>query len=236
LQDLGQLSRIYGPESAQTIFGGGCVSKLFFPGLAPKVAKEISEMLGQFTQEVKNKNKSDSGSHGSTGETVSHISRSLLTPDEIRTLPSQSAIFIHGNKAPIFMKLTPAYKHKENSKFMEYSKDFKVKFYPTTSVETQSLDIDFSFGRKTKEESDEFELDLSKQPHNKLTQQDAELNERQIEIMTLCKKNKHISISDLKLIFPNVDERTLQRDLSDLVEKELLKSKGAKKDRHYAPS
>ena len=42
-----------------------------------------------------------------------------------------------------------------------------------------------------------------------------------------------ISLADLIALFPNVAERTLNRDLQVLVKKSILKAQGEKKGRRY---
>lgn len=59
------------------------------------------------------------------------------------------------------------------------------------------------------------------------------LNERQMKAVGLVKEKALISLSDFKSIYPEVAERTLNRDLQVLVEKGILKPKGQKKGRRY---
>lgn len=59
------------------------------------------------------------------------------------------------------------------------------------------------------------------------------LNERQIKIVLYAKEKKQIRISTVKTLIPEVSEKTLYRDLQDLVEKGILKEVGEKKGRFY---
>jgi type IV secretory pathway TraG/TraD family ATPase VirD4 len=58
----------------------------------------------------------ESGTHkiGEESDTARDmaIGRSLLTADEIRTMNDNQAVFIHGNKRPVMLKMTPFFKHR----------------------------------------------------------------------------------------------------------------------------
>lgn len=60
------------------------------------------------------------------------------------------------------------------------------------------------------------------------------LTERQLRAVKLVKEKGPISLTDLKVVYPNITERTLSRDLGVLVEKKILKARGEKKGRHYS--
>jgi len=59
------------------------------------------------------------------------------------------------------------------------------------------------------------------------------LNERQIKAVDHIKENKIISLSSYKALIKNVSEKTLYRDLQNLVDKNILKEIGEKKGRKY---
>ena len=59
------------------------------------------------------------------------------------------------------------------------------------------------------------------------------LNERQIKAVDHIKENKIINLSSYKALIKNVSEKTLYRDLQDLVDKNILKEIGEKKGRKY---
>jgi len=59
------------------------------------------------------------------------------------------------------------------------------------------------------------------------------LNERQMKAVILVKEKRSISLADLRTSFPDINERTLNRDLQELVKKGVLKAKGEKKGRRY---
>lgn len=62
---------------------------------------------------------------------------------------------------------------------------------------------------------------------------DLGLNERQIKAVMYVKENNSITLSSFKAIAPNVSEKTLYRDLQELVNKGILKGFGEKKGRIY---
>jgi len=59
------------------------------------------------------------------------------------------------------------------------------------------------------------------------------LNERQIKAVGYVKEKGSITISSFKTIAPGVSEKTLYRDLQELINKRLLKEFGEKKGRRY---
>jgi len=59
------------------------------------------------------------------------------------------------------------------------------------------------------------------------------LNDRQIEVIDHIKINKTITLSSYKALVQGVSEKTLYRDLKDLVAKNILKEIGEKKGRKY---
>ena len=60
------------------------------------------------------------------------------------------------------------------------------------------------------------------------------LNERQIKAVQLIKEKRLISLVDLKSVYTDVVDRTLNRDLQGLVKKGILKAQGEKKGRRYS--
>jgi ATP-dependent DNA helicase RecG len=60
----------------------------------------------------------------------------------------------------------------------------------------------------------------------------SDLNERQLKALEIA-KNGAVRTSDLSEIFTDVDDRTLRRDLNQLVEKGFLDAKGKTSGRYY---
>jgi len=59
------------------------------------------------------------------------------------------------------------------------------------------------------------------------------LNARQIKAVKHIKENKIINLSSYKALIKNISEKTLYRDLQDLVDKNILKEIGEKRGRKY---
>ena len=59
------------------------------------------------------------------------------------------------------------------------------------------------------------------------------LNERQMKAVKLIKEKGLIRLADLKEFYPDVADRTLNRDIQALVDKGILKAQGKKKGRRY---
>lgn len=59
------------------------------------------------------------------------------------------------------------------------------------------------------------------------------LNERQIEAVMYVKKKGSINLSAFRNLVPEISEKTLYRDLRDLVDRGILKESGKKKGRRY---
>jgi ATP-dependent DNA helicase RecG len=59
------------------------------------------------------------------------------------------------------------------------------------------------------------------------------LNERQIRAVMYVKKRGNINLSSFKTLVPEFSDKTLYRDLQDLVVKGILKELGEKKGRRY---
>ncbi|MEM6269146.1 MAG: type IV secretory system conjugative DNA transfer family protein [Bacteroidota bacterium] len=101
LQSTRQLINTYGEADAGTILEGGAASKVFFPALGIKTTEELERVLGKQTLWYV-----EPGMNRSERE----IARSLLTSDEIRRMRDDQALFLHTNKRPVRLSMTPYYK------------------------------------------------------------------------------------------------------------------------------
>jgi predicted HTH transcriptional regulator len=59
------------------------------------------------------------------------------------------------------------------------------------------------------------------------------LNERQRELIEVVKKKGEVVLSDYKKLFPDFAERTLRKDLEDLIKHGVLTPMGERKGRRY---
>ena len=105
---------LYGKESEETILSGGCMTKVFYPGLGLKTTKDVSELLGRSTEKTESKSQtsSDLGARGSAGRTQSGIGRYFMTSDEIRRRKKEEAIVIRENKKLFKIKITLFFKQR----------------------------------------------------------------------------------------------------------------------------
>lgn len=99
LQDYEQLVNIYGQADASVIMNGGCASRLYYPGLSTEMCEKLSRTLGTKTTSFSEKGFDN-------GNRSREMGSPLLRPEEIRTMSSKEAIFIHANMKPIFLKRT----------------------------------------------------------------------------------------------------------------------------------
>lgn len=109
LQDVEQLTHVYGRSDASVILNGGCATRLFYPGLSYSTCQELSNILGNQTVTIR-----ESGfdrSNNSPSARNREMARPLLTPDEIRTLKPNKAILIHSNELPVMLNTKPWFKN-----------------------------------------------------------------------------------------------------------------------------
>lgn len=109
LQDVEQLTHVYGNADASVILNGGCATRLFYPGLSFSTCQELSNILGN--QTVYHRESGYDSRNGYSSGRDREISRALLTPDEIRTLKPDQAILIHSREYPVMLKTTPWFKN-----------------------------------------------------------------------------------------------------------------------------
>jgi len=112
-QNLSQLEKIYGKESAKAIFGG-CATKFLFNPAEEESAKIFSEMLGD--EDIKYFQKSKSHNSGKTSHSTSEQTktRKLISKDMILRFGKGKCLFIN-----------PHYSNSEDS-FVPMKKKIKV--------------------------------------------------------------------------------------------------------------
>lgn len=105
VQLLSQLTKNYGRESAEIILEG-LQSIVVLSGLKGKIAKEISEWLGEFTlieDSVSVSNNHGLLQGGSTSTSERKHARRLMTADELRRIDDNEVLILTTNKKP-FLK------------------------------------------------------------------------------------------------------------------------------------
>ncbi len=103
IQSLSQLEANYGKNGAETI--KECCQNTIFGGLSPlsNTAVELSKALD--TQTILSGSVSTSGRPGGRSRSQQMISRPLMTPDEIRTMPMGEWIFLKTHEHPMRTQL-----------------------------------------------------------------------------------------------------------------------------------
>ncbi len=109
LQDIEQLTHVYGRADASVILNGGCSTRLFYPGLSYSTCQELSNILGNQTVTMRESGFERENNFSSSRDR--EIARPLLAPDEIRTLKPNKAILIHSNELPVMLKTKPWFKN-----------------------------------------------------------------------------------------------------------------------------
>lgn len=99
LQELSQLTAIYGQHEARTIFAGGCASKLFFSGLDLETSRYIEGMLGENTEY--------DSMFGGISEHARTVGVPLLRSDQVRMLKAKEAVLISGRNRPAKLAVPP---------------------------------------------------------------------------------------------------------------------------------
>ena len=107
LQSFQQLQTAYGRDKAQIILDN-LNSKIILPGLPAHSAEVISQGLGT-TTEIYTPTQAD---FFDTTAPKQRVGRSLMTPDEVRTLKEGHCLFLHGRYNPMKLRMTPYYKNR----------------------------------------------------------------------------------------------------------------------------
>lgn len=99
-QDVSQIESKYGRAEATTILSS-CATRIYLPGMSQAMCESVSKELGQETIEITENGR------------VHREKRPLLSPDEVRTMPSNRAICISSNKRPILLHTRPFYRSRK---------------------------------------------------------------------------------------------------------------------------
>jgi len=99
LQELSQLTSVYGHHEARTIFAGGCGNKLFFSGLDLETSRYIEGMLGQSTEY--------DTAFGGFDEHSRTVGVPLMRADHARMMKEREAVLISGGHRPIRVSMPP---------------------------------------------------------------------------------------------------------------------------------
>ncbi len=95
-QDFAQIRRVYGKDDAEAI-RTNCYTKLYFSGASLETVRELEAILGRYSYEDEKGRKQ---------------SRSLMTADEIRSMPINESLIICGHNRAIKARMTPFYENR----------------------------------------------------------------------------------------------------------------------------
>ena len=109
LQSITQIQKMYEKDWGSIV--GNCDSLLYLGGNDLETMKYISEELGKCTIISRNSSRTR-GSRGSSSLSYNNIGRELMTPEEIRQLPSRDCILLVRGEHPFYDKKYFCPKHK----------------------------------------------------------------------------------------------------------------------------
>ena len=114
IQNFAQLDSRYGEEAAETI-RSNANTHFLLPGAGLRECKHYSEVLGETT--VPTVTRSIKGAQSwlvNDDETWTHSEthRRLITPDELRTMPTRSVLMVPSSKDAMIVQATPYYEKK----------------------------------------------------------------------------------------------------------------------------
>lgn len=103
IQDIEQLTHLYGDETSALV-NGGLVNRIYFPGLSNKTCQEIEKAIGQREQSFRSP-----GTHGRWQVTA----RPVMRTSEIRTMKTREVLYLAANQKAVKIRLTPWYKSRK---------------------------------------------------------------------------------------------------------------------------
>ncbi len=102
LQEIAQLTTLYGPHEARTIFAGGCGQKLFFSGLDLDTTRYVEGVLGRST--AFDESGADPGDPGRP------VGVPLMRSEDVRMMKPEEAVLVAGRERPIKLHMPPFYR------------------------------------------------------------------------------------------------------------------------------
>lgn len=138
LQSITQIQKMYEKDWGSIV--GNCDSLLYLGGNDLETMKYISEELGKCTILSRNSSRTR-GSKGSSSLSYNNIGRELMTPEEIRQLPSKDCILLVRGERPFYDKKYFCPKHK-NYPLTADANPEKIFSYKTMKEYTPSIASD----------------------------------------------------------------------------------------------
>ena len=114
IQNFAQLESRYGEEAAETI-RSNANTHFLLPGAGLRECKHYSEVLGETTVPIVTHSMKGSQAWFANNDetwTRSETHRRLITPDELRTMPTRSVLMVPSAKDAMIVKATPYYEKK----------------------------------------------------------------------------------------------------------------------------
>jgi len=104
LQEMAQLTAVYGHHEAKSIFAGGMANKLFFSGLDLETCTYLEQVLGKTTE-------SGAVKEG-RGEDVQMTTtgKPLMSADRVRMMGWDEAVLVSGARLPVKLKMKPYFR------------------------------------------------------------------------------------------------------------------------------
>jgi type IV secretion system protein VirD4 len=96
LQELSQLTSIYGQHDGRTIYAGGCANKLFYSGLDLEATRYVEGMLGHSTEY--------DTLFGGIDDHARTVSVPLMRSDSVRMMRGSEGVLISGRRQPVKIK------------------------------------------------------------------------------------------------------------------------------------
>lgn len=141
IQSENQIFENYGNFNAKTVLNN-CGVKIYFTGLTSE-SKDLESVLGQYEYE------------NEKGQTRT---RSLMTADEIRTMPKNKILVIPSGMRPLFIHTTPYYKQPKMLKALNLEKEKGVEGSLEEPIRFKAILINLSAYRKTEELPEESDV------------------------------------------------------------------------------
>ena len=105
LQELAQLTAVYGPHEGRVILSGGVGSKLFFSSMDIESCTYLERVLGRSTAQEKVQE----------GQALT-AGKPLMTSDQIRMMAAHEAILISGSYPPMLLNMPPYFQDRAMKK------------------------------------------------------------------------------------------------------------------------
>ncbi|MBM7070610.1 type IV secretory system conjugative DNA transfer family protein [Shewanella sp. 202IG2-18] len=134
IQSPSQLREIYGHDGAETLIENHALQVVFAPK-NPKVAREISEVLGTNTIKQRSHGRQLTGKGGRSENTSDH-SRALMLPQEIMRLGQQQAILLLEHCPPVKCRKIRWFQDKA---FMQRGNGREQQLWPTPNIPKVSV-------------------------------------------------------------------------------------------------